>query len=320
MSYQLQSADFQSAVSSIETPHFKAHYHGKVRSLYHLPNSKLALVASDRISAFDVILPRPIPFKGQILSKIATRNFDWVQDLCTTWLEDCPHPNISIGRRCEVIPIEVVVRAHLTGHAWRTYKAGGRTLCGVSLPEGMKEHQAFAQPIITPATKAKEGHDEDISEQQILERKIVGASLWEQIRETALKLFARGQKKARENGLILVDTKYEFGLWHDGSLVLIDEVHTPDSSRYFYADSYQELFEQGLPQRQLSKEFVREWLMQRHFMGREQDVMPVMSDQDVQHIFNRYAELYKQLMGEDFKPQSTADFPTVLQKTLEAYY
>lgn len=319
MAHQLIQHDFDCAISEINSPAFKAFHQGKVRSLYTLANNRIALVASDRISAFDFILPRPIPYKGQMLSKIAARNFEWVQDICSVWLEDTPHPNISVGRKCEVIPIEVVVRGYLTGHAWRTYKAGSRELCGVKLPEGMKEHQAFAQPIITPATKAAEGHDEDISEQEILNQKIVGPKLWEEIRETALALFRRGQQKARENGLLLVDTKYEFGLWTDGSPVLIDEVHTPDSSRYFYANTYDELFEKGEPQKQLSKEFVREWLISRNFMGRESDQMPEMSDKQVQHIFDRYAELYQQLMGEVFNPQSTADFSNILTKSLLAY-
>lgn len=312
---KLNKTDFDAALGILPAITNKGYYKGKVRDVYELQNDRIALIASDRISAFDVILARSIPYKGQILSRIATQNFEWVKDICNIWLEECPHPNISIGKKCQVIPIEVVVRGYLTGHAWRTYKSGLRELCGVKLDEGMKEHQAFPHPIITPATKATEGHDEDISEKEILTRGIVDSELWRKVTVTALKLFERGTQKAKEQGLILVDTKYEFGLWNN-ELYLIDEVHTPDSSRYFYADSYQQLFENGQRQKQLSKEFVREWLIERDFMGKEGQHLPEMSDNDVQHIFNRYAELYEKLMGEPFEAVPTQKFKETLQNTI----
>lgn len=314
--FKLSAAEFNSAIKETTISHSLAVYHGKVREVFSLPNNKIALVATDRISAFDVILPRAIPYKGQILSKIATRNFEWVRDLVPIWLEQTPHPNISIGKHCKVVPIEVVIRGYLTGHAWRTYKSGLRSLCGVALPEGMKEHQKFVQPILTPATKAAEGHDEDISEKDLLAQKIVDEKTWDKIRSTAFKLFERGTQKAEDQGLILVDTKYEFGIDEYGEVVLIDEVHTPDSSRYFYKESYQSLFDADKPQKQLSKEFVREWLLSEGFMGKDGQKVPEMTDEVVQHIFSRYAELYQQLMGEKFSPTPTEDFDTTLSKIL----
>lgn len=316
---QLTAAEFDAAIKEIRVSTAYNVYHGKVRDVFTLPNDKVALVASDRISAFDVILPRAIPYKGQILSKIATKNFEWVKDIVPIWLEETPHPNISVGKKCTVVPIEVVIRGYLTGHAWRTYKSGLRTLCGVSIPEGMKEHQKFAKPILTPATKAVEGHDEDISEKDLLAQGIVEHTVWEKIRTTAFKLFERGTQKAAEQGLILVDTKYEFGLDTSGELVLIDEVHTPDSSRYFYKEHYQQLFDSNNPQKQLSKEFVREWLISEGFMGQEGQQVPQMTDQVIQHIFSRYAELYKQLMGEEFSPTPTANFDKTLNDVIICY-
>lgn len=311
----LSKNDFEGALSILPSLATLGYHKGKVRDVYNLKEQRIALIASDRISAFDVILPRPIPYKGQILSEIASQNFEWVKDICPIWYESSPHPNISIGKSCEVIPIEVVVRAYLTGHAWRTYKSGLRTLCGVSLKEGMKEHQAFEKPIITPATKAAKGHDEDISEEEIIHRNIVSKDLWGQITNVAYKLFERGTQKAAERGLILVDTKYEFGLWN-GQLHLIDEVHTPDSSRYFYSESYQKLFQTNQKQKQLSKEFVREWLLENDFMGKDGQQIPEMTDEDVQHIFNRYVELFNQLMGKEFAPTPTHDFEQKMHQIL----
>jgi phosphoribosylaminoimidazole-succinocarboxamide synthase len=315
----LTQAEFNSAIKETKVSSALEIYHGKVRDVFTLSNNKIALVASDRISAFDVILPRAIPYKGQILGKIASKNFGWVKDIVPIWLEETPHPNISIGKKCSVVPIEVVIRGYLTGHAWRTYKSGLRTLCGVSLPEGMKEHQKFPHPILTPATKAVEGHDEDISEKDLLAQGIVKAQTWEKIRAIAFKLFERGTEKAAENGLILVDTKYEFGIDSSGEVVLIDEVHTPDSSRYFYKESYQELFDANKPQKQLSKEFVREWLISEGFMGQDGQSVPEMTDEVVQHIFGRYAELYQKLMGEAFTPTPTPNFDATLSSVLSSY-
>lgn len=313
---ELTAAEFDAAIKETNVSTAYSVYHGKVRDVFTLPNDKVALVASDRISAFDVILPRAIPYKGQILSKIASKNFEWVKDIVPIWLEEIPHPNISVGKKCTVVPIEVVIRGYLTGHAWRTYKSGLRTLCGVSLPEGMKEHQKFAEPILTPATKAFKGHDEDISEKDLLAQGIVEPAIWDKIRYTAFQLFERGTQKAAEQGLILVDTKYEFGLHVSGEVVLIDEVHTPDSSRYFYKNHYQNLLDADKPQKQLSKEFVREWLIGEGFMGQEGQKVPQMTDEVVQHIFSRYAELYQKLMGEEFKPTPTADFDVTLSQIL----
>lgn len=297
---------------------FNEPYRGKVRDVYRIDKDTLAIIASDRISAFDHILRQLIPFKGQILNTLALFFFDRVTDIVDTHIIDVPHPNVTIAKSCDSIPIEVVMRGYLTGHAWRTYKSGKRELCGVQLPEGLKENQAFPKPILTPATKATEGHDEDISEKDILERGIVDEALWMQIRQKAFQLFERGTQIAAEKGLILVDTKYEFGLYQ-GKLTLIDEVHTPDSSRYFYADSYQECFEKGLPQRQLSKEFIREWLIKNEFQGLEGQVLPDLSDDFRFEIFERYAELFQVLTGQVFIPTQTHNFDKTITPILEKY-
>ncbi len=297
---------------------FNEPYRGKVRDVYRIDKDTLAIIASDRISAFDHILRQLIPFKGQILNTLALFFFDRVTDIVDTHIIDVPHPNVTIAKSCDSIPIEVVMRGYLTGHAWRTYKSGKRELCGVQLPEGLKENQAFPKPILTPATKATEGHDEDISEKDILERGIVDEALWMQIRQKAFQLFERGTQIAAEKGLILVDTKYEFGLFQ-GKLTLIDEVHTPDSSRYFYADSYQECFEKGLPQRQLSKEFIREWLIKNEFQGLEGQVLPDLSDDFRFEIFERYAELFQVLTGQVFIPTQTHNFDKTITPILEKY-
>lgn len=286
--------------TSFKLPGQASFYRGKVRDVYFL-NDLVVMVVTDRISAFDVILPRAIPFKGQILNQIASFFLDTTEDIVLNWKIATPDPNVMIGHYCEPIPVEMVVRAYLAGHAWREYKSGKRHLCGVSLPEGLKENDKLPQPIITPTTKARQGHDQDISKDEIISSGLVPASIYEQLEDYSLKLFTRGTDIAGERGLILVDTKYEFGL-RNGEIVLIDEVHTPDSSRYFYADEYEQRQRDGLPQKQLSKEFVREWLMQHGFQGKEGQQIPEMTDEVVQSITERYIELYEKLIGEKFEP------------------
>ena len=281
-------------------------YHGKVRDMYSIADNKIVAVVSDRISAFDVILPKPIPFKGQVLNGIASYFLDAVSDIVPTWKIDTPHPQVTIGHTCEPIRLEMVIRGYLTGHAWRTYKSGKRELCGVPLPEGMKEHDRFPEPIITPATKAEEGHDEDISKAAILEREIVSSELYSELERVTRALFQRGTEMARERGLILVDTKYEFGL-RNGELYLIDEIHTPDSSRYFIADGYEARQEKGEQQKQLSKEFVREWLMAHDFMGLDGQTVPEMPDSFIQEVTDRYVGLYEQVTGQPFQRKATDD-------------
>lgn len=280
-------------------------YHGKVRDVYFI-GDLLVMIASDRISAFDYILPRPIPYKGQVLNQIAAHFLEKTRDICPNWLIATPDPNVAIGHRCEPFRIEMVVRGYLTGHAWRTYKSGLRVLCGISLPEGMKEHDRFPHPIITPATKADEGHDEDISRDEIIKQGIVSEADYSLLEKYTLALFERGTKMAAEQGLILVDTKYEFGK-KDGTIYLIDEIHTPDSSRYFYLDGYEERQAKGETQKQLSKEFVREWLMAHGFQGHDGDVMPVMPDVFVASVSERYIELYELLTGKQFDRAESID-------------
>lgn len=290
-------------------------YRGKVRDVYTLSNDKIALVATDRISAFDHILKEAIPYKGQILNALAAYYFEHVKDLVPIHILDIPHPNVTIGKKCTPIPIEVVIRGYLTGHAWRTYESGLRTLCGVQLPEGLKENQRFEQPILTPATKATKGHDEDISEEELLKRGIVSANVWEKVRNYAFNLFERGSQMAEKQGLLLVDTKYEFGLYH-GEVTLIDEVHTPDSSRYFYKDDYEKAFPLGKKPKQLSKEFVREWLMAHGFQGKAGQVLPSMPDSFREEVYQRYKSLYEMLTGSSFKPTPTIDFDSTLEHIL----
>jgi phosphoribosylaminoimidazole-succinocarboxamide synthase len=278
-------------------------YSGKVRDVYSIGEQYLVMVASDRISAFDVILPRPIPFKGQVLNQVAAWMLEKTRDICPNWLLETPVPNASIGRRCEPFRIEMVVRGHLTGHAWRTYASGKRSLCGVALSEGMKENDAFPKPLITPSTKATEGHDEDISREEILQKGLATEKEWETLAEYALRLFKRGQEIADRQGLILVDTKYEFGKL-DGKIFLMDEIHTPDSSRYFYKEGFEERQASGERQKQLSKEFVREWLIANNFMGKEGQTVPEMSDDWVQTISRRYIELFEKVTGQAFKPET----------------
>lgn len=279
-----------------------AFYSGKVRDVYTIRDRLLVMIASDRISAFDVILPRPIPYKGQVLNQIAAYMLLATKDICPNWLLDVPAPNASIGKKCEPFKIEMVVRGNLTGHAWRTYQAGKRILCGVALPEGMKENDYFFTPIITPSTKVQKGHDEDISKEEIIASGLTTAREWEILESYALKLFARGKEIAAKQGLILVDTKYEFGKIGD-EIYLIDEIHTPDSSRYFIAEGFEERQAKDEKQSQLSKEFVREWLIANNFMGKEGQVVPEMSDEWVEVISKRYIELYEKVIGGKFKPQ-----------------
>lgn len=293
-------------------------YHGKVRDVYTINDKYLVLVASDRISAFDHILPKAIPFKGQVLNQIAAKNLKQCIDVCPNWLISSPHPNVSIGKLCEPIALEMVVRNYLTGHAWREYKAGKRVLCGVPLPDGLKEHDKFEKPIITPATKAEEGHDEDISREEILERGIVSEKDYETLERYALDLFERGTELAAKKGLILVDTKYEFG-YHDGLITLMDEIHTPDSSRYFYAEGYEERQAKGEQQKQLSKEFVREWLIENGFQGLDGQKMPVMPDEFVEEVSERYILLFETLMGRKFiKKEEDIQTEVIEKRVVEA--
>lgn len=287
-------------------------YHGKVRDVHHLSDKLLVMVASDRISAFDHILPKGIPYKGQVLNQVATMFLDATSDIVPNWLIATPDPNVAVGHACDPIRVEMVIRGYLAGHSAREYKKGKRVLCGVDLPEGMKENDKFPEPIITPATKAEEGHDEDISREEILSQGIVKEEIYIQLENITRKLFERGTQMAAERGLILVDTKYEFGLL-DGKVVLIDEIHTPDSSRYFYADGYEERQAKGLAQRQLSKEFVRQWLIENGFQGLEGQEMPNMPDSFVQTISERYIELYEKITGKEFVESDT----TNIQKRIE---
>ena len=273
-------------------------YKGKVREVYQF-GDKIAMIATDRISAFDVVLPKPIPYKGQVLNQLASRFLKMTKDIVPNWVEATPHPNVTIGKNCEPFKIEMVIRGYLTGHAWREYRDGKRVLCGNEMPEGMRENEQFPTPIITPTTKADEGHDEDISREEILQNGIVSEGDYEMLEKYTLALFDRGTQIAKERGLILVDTKYEFGKYND-QIYLIDEVHTPDSSRYFYDEPYQDLLASNQPQKQLSKEFVRQWLISEGFQGKEGQQIPEMNDQRIEDISGRYIELYENISGEKF--------------------
>ncbi|MDA0728412.1 MAG: phosphoribosylaminoimidazolesuccinocarboxamide synthase [Bacteroidetes bacterium] len=293
-------------------------YHGKVRDMYTIGDELMVAVVSDRISAFDVVMPRGIPFKGQVLNGVASHFLDAVTDIVPTWKLATPDPNVTVGLKCEPIRLEMVIRGYLTGHAWRQYKAGHRTLCGATMPDGMREHDRFPHPIITPATKAEEGHDEDISPADILARGIVSPELWAELERVTRALFQRGTAMAAAQGLILVDTKYEFGL-RNGTLTLIDEIHTPDSSRYFYADGYEERQAAGQPQKQLSKEFVREWLMERDFMGLEGQTPPVMDDEFLDTVTTRYIELYEKVTGLPFEGRQSEDPLARVEEAVEQW-
>lgn len=276
-------------------------YIGKVRDVYFIGNDYLVMIATDRISAFDVVLPKGIPFKGQVLNQIASKFLDDTSHIVPNWKIASPDPIVTVGHKCDSFPVEMIVRAYLTGSSWRSYKAGSREICGVAIPDGMKEHQKFEKPILTPTTKAEQGeHDADISREEIISKGLVSEADYQKLEEYSLALFEKGSQTAAERGLILVDTKYEFGKKGD-TIYLIDEIHTPDSSRYFYAESYPTLFEQGLPQRQLSKEFVREWLMENGFQGKEGEKIPEMTPQVVNSISDRYIELFEKITGAEFK-------------------
>ncbi len=294
-------------------------YHGKVRDVYTINNDKLIMVATDRISAFDVILPKGIPYKGQILNQIAAKFLDATKDIVPNWKLATPDPMVTVGQKAEAFPVEMIIRGYLTGSSWRTYKSGAREICGVKIPEGMKEHQKFPKPIITPTTKAAEGHDEDISKEDIIKRGLISAEDYAQIEEITYKLFERGTEIAAKRGLILVDTKYEFGKI-DGKIVLIDEIHTPDSSRYFYSEGYEERFAKGEQQKQLSKEFVREWLMANGFQGKDGQKVPEMTDEIVAGISARYIELYENITGEKFqKADLSQDLANRIETNINNY-
>jgi phosphoribosylaminoimidazole-succinocarboxamide synthase len=307
-------------MAQFQFPNQTYFYRGKVRDVYTIKDDLLIMIASDRISAFDVILPRPIPYKGQVLNQLAAFMLNATRDICPNWLLEVPAPNTSIGYKCEPFKIEVVVRGNLCGHAWRTYYNGQRVLCGALMPDGLKENDFFPAPLITPSTKASEGHDEDISEKEILEQRLATEAEWNTIKHYALNLFARGKELALKQGLILADTKYEFGM-RNGEIVLMDEIHTPDSSRYFYADGFEARQQKGEHQKQLSKEFVREWLIQNEFMGKEGQTVPEMSDNWVETISNRYIELFEKVTGTSFKPEKLdeAELQARITKAIAQY-
>ena len=300
-------------------PGQKSVYHGKVRDVYNINDELMVMVATDRISAFDVILPKGIPFKGQVLNQIAATFLDATSDIVPNWKLATPDPMVTVGLKCEGFRVEMIIRGYLTGSAWREYQNGCRELCGVKLPEGMKENQKFPTPIITPTTKADAGHDENISKEEIIAQGLVSKEDYELMEKYTYALFARGTEMAAEKGLILVDTKYEFGK-KDGKVYLIDEIHTPDSSRYFYADGYQEKFEKGEPQKQLSKEFVRQWLIDHNFMGKEGQQVPDMTDEYVNSVSDRYIELYEHIVGQKFnKADNHDDLAARIEKNVTEY-
>lgn len=300
-------------------PGQKSVYHGKVRDVYNINDELMVMVATDRISAFDVILPKGIPFKGQVLNQIAATFLDATSDIVPNWKLATPDPMVTVGLKCEGFRVEMIIRGYLTGSAWREYQNGCRELCGVKLPEGMKENQKFPTPIITPTTKADAGHDENISKEEIIAQGLVSKEDYELMEKYTYALFARGTEMAAEKGLILVDTKYEFGK-KDGKVYLIDEIHTPDSSRYFYADEYQEKFEKGEPQKQLSKEFVRQWLIDHNFMGKEGQQVPEMTDEYVNSVSDRYIELYEHIVGQKFnKADNHDDLAARIEKNVTEY-
>ncbi len=308
------------ATTNFNFPNQKSVYRGKVREVYNINDNLLVMIATDRISAFDVVLPKGIPYKGQILNQIATKFMHLTQDIVPNWLLATPDPNVAVGHLCEPFKVEMVVRGYLSGHAAREYKEDKRMLCGVALPEGMKENDKFPSPIITPSTKAEAGeHDEDISKEDILKKGIVSAEDYAQLEKYTYALYERGTQIAKERGLILVDTKYEFGKTKDGKIVLIDEIHTPDSSRYFYADGYQERQDKGEPQKQLSKEFVRQWLITNGFQGKEGQQIPEMTDAYVASVSERYIELYEQITGEKFVKSDTTDIEKRIDKNVMTY-
>lgn len=297
-------------------PGQKMMYRGKVRDVYHIGETHLVMVASDRISAFDHVLPKGIPFKGQVLNQLAARFLDATKDIVPNWLVAVPDPNVTVGVKCDPIRVEMVIRGYLSGHAWREYRAGRRVICGVTMPEGMKESDKFPEPIITPATKADEGHDEDISREDIIAKGIVAEDIYTKLEAYTRALYQRGSEIAAKQGLILVDTKYEFGIDAEGTIRLIDEIHTPDSSRYFYAEGYAERQASGEAQKQLSKEFVRQWLIENNFQGLEGQTMPVMPDEFVNTVTERYIELYEKITGEKFYRAETDRISTRVEANI----
>ncbi|MFA8449741.1 MAG: phosphoribosylaminoimidazolesuccinocarboxamide synthase [Bacteroidales bacterium] len=299
-------------------PNQKSVYKGKVRDVYNIDDELLVMIASDRISAFDVVLPRPIPFKGQVLNQIAEKFLDATADIVPNWKMACPDPMVTVGKYCNPFPVEMIIRGYLTGSSWREYKKGNREICGVAIPDGMKEHQAFEKPIVTPTTKAEVGHDENISKEEIIAQGLVSAEDYQKLEDYTIRLFERGQQMAAEKGLILVDTKYEFGKVGD-KIYLIDEIHTPDSSRYFYKEGYAERFAKGEDQKQLSKEFVREWLMDKGFMGKEGEAIPEMTDEFVESVSDRYIELYEHITGEKFVRADVSDVLNRVEKNIQNY-
>jgi phosphoribosylaminoimidazole-succinocarboxamide synthase len=298
----------------------KGIYKGKVREVYNINDELLVMIATDRLSAFDVIMPRQIPYKGQILNQIALMMLENTRDIVPNWLITSPDANVSVGKLCKPFKVEMVIRGYLSGHAAREYKAGKRLLCGVKMPEGMKENDRFPEPIITPTTKADSGlHDQDVSREEILSKGIVSEKDYLVLEDYTRKLFARGTDFAKERGLLLVDTKYEFGKTQDGKIVLIDEIHTPDSSRYFYAEGYEERQKKGQPQKQLSKEFVRQWLIENGFQGLKGQVIPVMTDEKIEEISNRYIELYEQITGKSFQKADTSNILERIERNVNNY-
>ena len=298
--------------------HQTGFYRGKVRDVFTIDDHYLVMIASDRISAFDVILPRTIPYKGQVLNQMASKFLKETADIVPNWLRSVPLPTVSVGIKCEAFPVEMVIRGNLTGHAWRTYKSGERILCGVTMPDGLNENDYFPTPIITPTTKAMEGHDEDISKEDIISKGLVSKADYEQLEKYTRKLFERGKQIAKERGLILVDTKYEFGKIGN-TIYLIDEIHTPDSSRYFYEEGFEERQLHHEPQKQLSKEFVREWLIANDFMGKEGQTVPLMTDEFIQTISDRYIELFEKITGETFQKQTVSEeeIPRIVDQIIE---
>ncbi len=289
-------------------------YEGKVRDVYNF-NNKLVMVVTDRISAFDYVLPKAIPFKGQILNQIAEKFLKMTEDIVPNWIDSTPDPNVTIGKKCDTFPVEMVIRGYLTGHAWREYKSGKRKICGIIMPEGMKEHDKFPNPIITPTTKAQVGHDEDITKDEIISTGLVSKNEYEKLEEYTYKIFQRGTEYAKSKNLLLVDTKYEFGKF-DNKIILIDEIHTPDSSRYFYSDTYDKLQNSDQKQRQLSKEFVREWLIKNGFQGKDGQKIPEMNDEIIISISNRYIELYENIIGEKFIKRDTRNILDDIEKNI----
>lgn len=301
--------------TNFQFPDQKDLYKGKVRDVYRIGNDLLVMIASDRISAFDVVLPRAIPFKGQVLNQLASKFLDATSDIVPNWKLGSPDPNATVGHMCDPFKVEMVIRGYLTGHAWREYRDGKRTICGVPMPDGLNENDKFPVPIITPTTKASEGHDEDISKKEIIEQDIVELDKYEELERITFALYARGTEMAKERGLILVDTKYEFGM-RNGEIYLIDEIHTPDSSRYFYSEGYEERQEKGKTQKQLSKEFVRQWLISNEFQGKEGQVVPEMTDEYVNSVSERYIELYENVSGEKFEKGESSNIEERIEKNV----